>query len=292
MDTWAIWALGQSGFPANTTLGGIYFPAIIYDLNFWAMNNSQKANLRKITALQITSTYQNVGSPAYICNSNFIPLNGFVLLMICATEGELTQVEDGVNPTTVAALFTSAMTSMQNYLNYGILSTGAPYEEFPKNSQQVHQLIVYAKRGYNFFGSPNLIKLFNTYLPNLMYPYGSYYHGGDVNPGTTPSEQYETYYNSQDISGMKYMFPNDLGIDYAWMNCVLNRWHPSPYMLSFATNGAATLTAGNGNIMYTNGLNLTTSNAPYTLVQQEDCNLVVYNKLGTPVWASGIVLPP
>jgi hypothetical protein len=210
MTNWATIALSDANVNSenNRLFGGINM-ALCYDLNYWAMTDVQRNNVRKALAKIISAVPRyGDGLSAYSSVSNWAALNSFEILTNFAIEGE-----QGYKP----ELTKKYARTYYNFLTYGHYPSGEAYEGTGKNYVYATSLIALAKRGYSLLGHPNLRAFAQKYLNALAHPFGYGFVGSDVWGGHGTNPALGGYrFNSSDPIGLKYIFPNDVSVDYLW----------------------------------------------------------------------------
>ncbi len=192
--------------------GGIHM-ALAYDFNYNSMTTQQRDSVRMALG-KIVAPKPRYGSDVkyYSTTSNWVGLNTFELLTNYALEGEV-----GHNPNLEA----DYMRAYRNFLTYGWYESGAPHEGIGKNYVFTASLVAAAKRGYSLLGHPHLRAYGNNFLPAITQPYKHGVIGADAWGGTGRGVVRGGYKNvSDDYVGLKWAFPNDEGIDFAWRNFI------------------------------------------------------------------------
>lgn len=218
MAYWAQLVIGDPNLNWNNYhfFGGVHM-ALAYDFNYNNMTTAQRDLVRQALAATVPPN-PRYGSEThyYAVASNWVGLNSFEVLTNWAIEGEA-----GYNTT----LTEEYMRAYRNFLTYGWYASGTPLEGLGKNYQFVTSLIAAAKRGYSLLGHPHVRTFGNDYLPAITQPYGYSVQGTDVWGGTGWDAEVGGWKNNpSDILGLKYAFPNDQGIDFAWRNYI-EKWY-------------------------------------------------------------------
>lgn len=221
MDTWADWAVGSSDFGSHSL-------ALAYDMVYGSMTPTQRGKFRKVLALQLKSSlpsspqplppYSGVTVEPEALVSNWVPLNTFQLLVGTAIEGEAVVADAGFSAADLFAFLNEGMTSLHNVYTYGWYSNGAPYEGQGKNSAFATHLVAFARRGYDFFGHPHLKAYGRNWISAVLEPYGYASTKYDVLGGNG------LVMSGPDLIGLKWMYPDDPGVDFAFRNGTQTLW--------------------------------------------------------------------
>ena len=214
MANWASMVIGspELAWDNYNQFGGVHM-AFAYDLNYNNMSTEQQDLVRAALAAIVAPTprYGYLTTP-YSTSSNWAGLNSFELLTNFAIEGEA-----GYNPT----LTHEYMKAYWNFITYGWYESGSPYEGLGKNYQFVTTMVAAAKRGYSLLTHPHVRAYGNDFLPAVTQPFGHSMIGTDVWGGTGWDTEVGGYKNNAaDILGLKYAFPNDTNIDFAWRDYI------------------------------------------------------------------------
>ncbi len=214
MAHWASLVIGSPdlNWQNYNLFGGVHM-AYAYDLNYNNMTTAQQDLVRSALAeIVIPTPRYGYLTEYYSTSSNWVGLNSFELLTNFAIEGE-----PGYNPT----LTHEYMKTYWNFITYGWYESGAPYEGLGKNYQFVTSMIAAAKRGYSLLTHPHVRSYGNDYLPAITQPYGHSLIGTDVWGGSGWNTEVGGYKNNAaDIVGLKYAFPNESNIDFAWRDYI------------------------------------------------------------------------
>lgn len=199
--------------------GGIH-SALAYDFAFNAMTETQRSVVRQALA-KITPEVPRHGAylPAFANQSNWSTLNSFEIIINLAIE-----YEPGYKPD----LTERWMRAYHNFINYGWYESGAGYEGLGKNYQYVSTMIACAKRGYSLLGHPHVRAYGTQFLPAIMQPFGHGVTSYDVWGGSGHDAETGGYkFNSADVVGLKWAFPNEPKIDWVWRNYIEKTWNLS-----------------------------------------------------------------
>lgn len=200
-------------------LGGMHMP-VMYDINFWAMNEEQKNIVRKAISMTVPRQpkYGMYCEP-FTTTSNWTTLNSFEVIPNLAIEGE-----PGYKPEATR----NWVQVLYKFLNYGFYLDGFPWEGLGKNYMMTGQLNALARRGYSFLGHHNVRKFTSFYLSQIVQPFGfafigdDLYGGTDGGSGTNP--EFGGYrFHAIDAIGLNYAYPNDAGCSFVWRNYVGNK---------------------------------------------------------------------
>lgn len=194
--------------------------ALAYDLNYNVMTTTQRDLVRAgLAQIIIDMPRYGVNVEPHATTSNWVGLNTFEIITNWAIEGEEGYQED---------LAHHYMRTYRNFLNYGWYEDGTPYEGLGKNYQFVIMMVAAARRGYSLLGHPTVRAYGTDFLTAITQPYGGCFVGTDAWGGTGDGIEKGGYkFNSADIVGLKWMYPNDPKIDFAWQNYI-NEWHGNP----------------------------------------------------------------
>ena len=241
LDTWATWVQTTPDFPgapgatngaklANHHRFGGHLSALTYDMVFNAMTPPQRDNVRKALARLMggyfasdasSTKYTGVDVVPEGLATNWVAINSFKLITACALEGEVTVADAGYSSAALASWFHDAMGSYHKFLTYGFFGTGAPLEGQGKNYLYGAHMIPFTRRGYDFFGHPHLRAYAKEWLPAVIQPFGYATTSYDLLGGTgSNAERGRQSINSLDYIALKWMFPNDAAVDFAWRNLV------------------------------------------------------------------------
>lgn len=214
-------------------LGGMHMP-VMYDINYWAMTDSQKDIVRKAIAMTVPKKpkYGMFCEP-FTTSSNWTTLNFFEIIPNLAIEGE---------PGYDAQATRNWVQVLYKFLNYGFYTDGFPWEGLGKNYMMTGQLNALARRGYSFLGHPNVRKFTSFYLSQIVQPFGFAFVGDDLYGGTDGgfgnNPEFGGYrFHSIDAIGLNYAYPNDAGASFVWRNYVSNRTQNGKEFIDL-TNGA------------------------------------------------------
>lgn len=214
-------------------LGGMHMP-VMYDINFWAMNENQKHVVRKAISMTVPQQpkYGMYCEP-FTTTSNWATLNFFEIIPNLAIEGE-----PGYN----AQATHNWVQVLYKFLNYGFYSDGSPWEGLGKNYMMTGQLNALARRGYSFLGHPHVRKFTSFYLSQIVQPFGFAFIGDDLYGGTDGGNggnpQFGGYrFHSIDAIGLNYAYPDDAGCSFVWRNYVSNKTKDEKEFIDL-TNGA------------------------------------------------------
>lgn len=224
LDTWAgLYLADPSVRNATPPLLNL---AICYDLNYWAMTDSQLANVRTALVHQVSKVYYpGVGVPPEAVVGNWVTLDSNQLLALCAVEGEARLDRDGSSWEALDDSFFNGMRSYYKFLTYGWYPSGAPYEGMGKNELSGVAMVAFARRGYDYFGHPHVRKFMNEYRPAILAPFGYGLTQYDVFPSPSQNDTYGyVLYNISDYIGLKWAYPDNPAADFLWRNCVNTRY--------------------------------------------------------------------
>ncbi len=214
MSNWAQLVFDAPDLTPNNYVkfGGVHM-AMAYDLNYNSMTTSQQDSVRMTLAKIIPTTMRyGSGVAPYSTTRNLAASNAFDLLTNYAIEGEA-----GYNPT----LEEEFMLTYRNFLTYGWYASGAPYEGLGQNNVMATSLIAAAKRGYSLLGHPHFRAYGNNFLPAITQPYWHSFVSTDLWGGTGPGTEQGGYKNNPpDAVGLKWIYPDDAGVDFAWRNYI------------------------------------------------------------------------
>jgi len=196
----------------HNNFGGTHM-ALCYDLNYYALSESQKEAMRMALNKIIPDAPRHGKALACFANtSNWSTLNSFEIITNLAIEGE-----EGYKPD----LTKYWMRALHNFINYGWYPSGAGYEGLGKNYQFVTTLIVAAKRGYSLLSHPHVRAYGEEFLPAIMQPFGEGFTSYDVWGGSGYDPVLGKYkFNAADAVGLKYAFPENDKIDFVWRNYI------------------------------------------------------------------------
>jgi hypothetical protein len=226
LDTWAKYAtsLGNLGTPANTWEFGNFDAAMSYDFAYNYMTPTQQADVRKALAIMFGGympNYYSVGLKPAGTTSNWCALNTFEQMYADAIEGEVQTSDAGYSAATLATLQANVMASMNNFFIYGWDQNGASYEGQGKDYVFAAHQIAFAKRGYDFFGNNSIHNYADAWMPAMMQPYGYSFTKYDVLGGSGLNPTTGNFWmEPNDYIGLKWMYPNDNGIDFAFRNFI------------------------------------------------------------------------
>ena len=192
--------------------GGTHM-ALCYDLMFNHLTAKQQDTIRAALA-KIIPDYPRHGGKmvCYANTSNWSTLNSFEIIINLAIENE---------PGYKQSLTTEWMRAYHNFITYGWYPSGAGYEGLGKNYQFVTTMIACAKRGYSLLPHPHVKSYGENFLPAILQPFGEGFTGYDVWGGSGYDEVKGMYkFNSSDIVGLKWVFPNSSKIDFVWRNYI------------------------------------------------------------------------
>ncbi len=211
----AYWAQTEINNPnlnlANRDLLGDSHYAMAYDINYNNMTPAQR-DIARAGIARMVSSQVIYGSDVvnYVNTSNWSTLNSFELILNLAIEGE-----EGYRPD-ITKEFCRVY---RNFITYGWYESGAPFEGLGKNYQFVATMIPMAMRGYSLLGHPAVKNYGKDFLPAISQPYGFGFVGTDSWGGTGYDETQGGYkFNQMDAIGMKWILPNDDGVDLVWRN--------------------------------------------------------------------------
>lgn len=214
MNYWASLVIDDAQlYPDNYHFFGGIHMAMCYDLNYNSMTTAQQNQVRATLAKLIWEEPIYGGDLTYYATtSNWVGLNSFQLIMNFALEGEV-----GYKP----ELTKKYMRTYRNFLNHGWYDSGVGYEGLGKNYQMVTSLVAAARRGYSLLGHPKVKAFGNNFLPAITQPYGYAFTGTDVWGGSGWGNTMGGYkFNASDAIGLKWAFPNDVGVDFMWRNYI------------------------------------------------------------------------
>jgi len=229
MDTWAKYLLAQTNFTSSTEnwmLGGGAAFAEAYDFNFWAMNSNQCAHVRTALArIMYAAPYYGVGQEPESVTSNWASLNTFQLIILMAMEGETSTAVEGFSTNYFNSYFSNAMGAIYDFLTYGFHPSGEMFEGMGKGWFGGARQIALAKRGYNFFGLPNLQSYVQNVWPACLQPFGySWSHYDLIGGEGTDSRRGLRYYTASDEIAMQWVYTNFPAAAFLWRNFATTAW--------------------------------------------------------------------
>jgi len=139
--------------------------------------------------------------------------------MIMAIEGETEKARDGWSTQELHGFYKDIMKAYYKFYTYGWYASGAPYEGTGKNYQFNMMMAAYAKRGFNFYTHPHVQAYATKFLPAQLQPYGHFITSYDTIGGSGfDPEVGGQIYHAQDLIGVKWGYPDDPSVDFAWRN--------------------------------------------------------------------------
>lgn len=228
LDTWCTHVLSLPALGPQHNIGG-HLTALTYDMAFPALSPDQRtrarAALARLMASYAATPYTGVGCAPQAVATNWVAINSFTLLTACALEGELTLAEHGISSETLAQWFTGAMHSHHKFLTYGWFASGSGLEGQGKNYLFGAHMIPYARRGHDFFQHPHARAYGRSWMPAVTQPYGYSFTAYDLLGGSGSNPEKGRYFlNSLDYSGLKWRYPDDAAVDFAWRNFILTEY--------------------------------------------------------------------
>jgi hypothetical protein len=233
MAAWAGWALAEPDFAAFSRAADYKFGghqlALAYDMAHGAMSPAQRDLVRKALAAMMRSyfagesagnawRYTGVDVAPEALAANWVAINTFRILIACAIEGAVVPADAGYDAGQLDVWFREAMTSFQKFFTYGWHSNGAPYEGQGKNYAYAAHLVPLARRGFDFFGHPHLREYGRQWMPAVVEPFGYGFTKYDALGGS------DTLLSTNDLVGMKWMYPDDVAVDFAYRNGMHTDW--------------------------------------------------------------------
>lgn len=186
---------------------GRYATSYTYDFLYPWMTDAERAKIRRVIS-GCTAGKWSVGMYAVNAHgsSNWqYWVTGDLLANVLAIEGE-----DGFDP----AVYEECKNAMRRFCHNGIFPDGAMSEGMGKNSLAAQNLIALAKRGENLLASENVYNHATKFLPGTMQPYGYQFIEDGLWGGSRNAA------DPQDIACIKYAYPKDPVVDFAYRNAM------------------------------------------------------------------------